>query len=50
MVSYPTPSSIKFNTFKGIRTRNGISQGGVISATECKNIDFAPSSFDAGVN
>ena len=50
MVSYPPPSSIKFNTFKGIRTRNGISQGGVISATECKNIDFAPSSFDAGVN
>jgi hypothetical protein len=50
MVSYPTPSSIKFNTFKGIRTRNGIAQGGVISATECKNIDFAPSSFDAGIN
>lgn len=50
MVSYPNPSSIKFNTFKGIRTRNGVAQGGVISATECKNIDFATSSFDAGVN
>ena len=49
MVSYPTPSSFKYTNFKGIRTRNGISSGGTISATECKNIDFAPSSFDAGV-
>ena len=49
MVSYPTPNSIKFTTFKGIRTRNGVASGGVISATVCKNIDFAPSSFDAGV-
>ena len=49
MVSYPTPSSFKFNTFKGIRTRNGIAQGGTISATECKNVDFVPSAYDAGV-
>ena len=50
MVSYPTPNSIKYTTFKGLRTRNGISSGGVISATVCKNIDFASSTFDAGIN
>lgn len=49
MVSFPSPASYKFNTFKGIRTRNGISSGGVISATECINVDFVPSSYDAGV-
>lgn len=49
MVSYPNPSSFKFTTFKGIRTRNGIAQSGTISATECKNVDFAPSAYDAGV-
>ena len=49
MVSFPSPSSYKFNTFKGIRTRNGIASGGVISATECVNVDFVPSSYDAGV-
>lgn len=49
MASFPSPSSYKFNTFKGIRTRNGISSGGVISATECINVDFVPSSYDAGV-
>lgn len=50
MVSYPAGQSVKFNTFKGIRTRNGIAANGVISAVECKNIDFVPSSYDAGVN
>lgn len=50
MVSYPTPKSVQFNTFKGIRTRNGIASGGIISAVECKNIDFIASSYDAGVN
>lgn len=50
MVSYPSPTSVKFNTFKGIRTRNGISTNSTISAVECKNIDFIPSSYDAGVN
>lgn len=50
MVSYPTPQSVQFNTFKGIRTRNGLASGGVISAVECKNIDFVPSSYDAGIN
>lgn len=49
MVSFPSSSSYKFNTFKGIRTRNGIAQGGTISATICQNVDFAPSSYDAGV-
>lgn len=49
MVSYPNPSSFKFTTFKGIRTRNGIAQGGTISATVCQNVDFAPSAYDAGV-
>ena len=49
MVSFPTPASYKFNTFKGIRTRNGIAQNGVISATVCKNVDFVPSAYDAGV-
>ena len=50
MASFPTPQSYRFNTFKGIRTRNGIAQNGTISATVCKNIDFAASSFDAGIN
>lgn len=50
MVSYPSQSSVQFNTFKGIRTRNGIAVGGTISAVTCKNIDFMPSSYDAGVN
>lgn len=50
MVSYPTPQSVQFNTFKGIRTRNGIASGGTISAVECKNVDFVASSYDAGVN
>lgn len=50
MVSYPATSSVTFNTFKGIRTRNGIAANNTISAVECKNIDFAPSSYDAGVN
>lgn len=49
MASFPTPQSYKFNIFKGIRTRNGVASGGVISATECKNVDFVPSSYDAGV-
>ena len=49
MVSFPTPASYRFNTFKGIRTRNGISSNGVISATVCKNVDFVPSKYDAGV-
>jgi len=49
MASFPNPVSFRFNTFKGIRTRNGIAQGGVISATTCQNIDFAPSSYDAGI-
>lgn len=49
MVSFPSPQNYIFNTFKGIRTRNGIASGGVISATVCQNIDFAPSSYDAGV-
>lgn len=49
MVSFPSPASYKFNTFKGIRTRNGIASGNVISATECINVDFVPSSYDAGV-
>lgn len=50
MVSYPSASSVQFNAFKGIRTRNGIASGNIISAVECKNIDFMPSSYDAGVN
>ena len=49
MASFPTPASVNFNTFKGIRTRNGVAAGGVISATECQNVDFVPSSYDAGV-
>lgn len=49
MVSFPNPASYKFNTFKGIRTRNGIAQNGTISATVCQNVDFAPSAYDAGV-
>lgn len=49
MASFPTPFSIQFNTFKGIRTRNGLASNGVISATDCENIDFVPSSYDAGV-
>ena len=49
MASFPSPTSYRFNTFKGIRTRNGIAQGGTISATICQNVDFAPSSYDAGV-
>lgn len=49
MANFPSPSSYKFNTFKGIRTRNGIASGGVISATQCINVDFVPSSYDAGV-
>ena len=49
MVSFPSPASYKFNTFKGIRTRNGVAQEGVISATVCQNVDFVPSSYDAGV-
>ena len=50
MVSFPTPKQYIFNTFKGIRTRNGIAQNGTISATVCQNVDFAPSSYDAGVD
>ena len=50
MVSYPTPASVTFNLFKGIRTRNGIAANNTISAVVCKNIDFVPSSYDAGVN
>ena len=49
MVSFPAPASYKFNTFKGIRTRNGIAANGTISATVCQNVDFAPSAYDAGV-
>ncbi len=49
MVSFPNPASYRFNTFKGIRTRNGIAQNGTISATVCQNVDFAPSAYDAGV-
>ena len=49
MASYPSSSSYKFNTFKGIRTRNGIAANGTISATVCQNVDFAASSYDAGV-
>ena len=49
MVSFPTPASYRFTTFKGIRTRNGIAQGGTISATVCQNVDFKPSAYDAGV-
>lgn len=49
MVSFPTPASYRFNTFKGIRTRNGIASNGVISAIVCKNVDFVPSKYDAGV-
>lgn len=49
MVSFPTPASYRFNIFKGIRTRNGIAANGTISATVCKNVDFAASSYDAGV-
>ena len=49
MASFPTPASVKFNTFKGIRRRNGIASGGQISATVCKNIDFAPSKYDGGI-
>lgn len=50
MASFPSAKSIKFNNFKGIRTRNGIASGGTISATECVNVDFVPSSYDAGVD
>ena len=50
MVSYPATSSVQFNSFKGIRTRNGIATGGTISAVECVNIDFLPSSYDASIN
>ena len=49
MAVYPAPASFQFNTFKGIRTRNGIAANGTISATVCQNIDFAASSYDAGV-
>lgn len=50
MVSFPTPQQYVYTTFKGIRTRNGIAQDGTISATVCQNIDFAPSSYDAGID
>lgn len=50
MVSFPKAASQTFNIFKGIRTRNGISSNGTISATVCQNIDFAPSSYNAGVS
>ena len=49
MSKYPNSLSVKFNTFKGIRTRNGIAANGVISSVTCQNIDFAASSYDAGV-
>lgn len=50
MTSFPTPQRYIFSNFKGIRTRNGIAQNGTISATVCQNIDFAPSSYDAGID
>ena len=50
MASFPSPRSIIFNNFKGIRTRNGIAQNGTISSTVCQNVDFLPSTFDAGVD
>jgi len=49
MATFPTPASYRFNTFKGIRIRNGIAQNGVISAIECKNVEFVPSKYDAGI-
>lgn len=49
MVSFPVPASFRFTDFKGIRTRNGIAANNTISATVCKNVDFAPSAYDAGV-
>ena len=50
MASFPSPKSVIFNNFKGIRTRNGIAGEGTISATTCQNVDFLPSSFDAGID
>ena len=49
MVTYPTPQSVVYKKFKGLRTRNGVSSGGQISAVVCQNIDFVPSEFEAGV-
>lgn len=50
MASFPNPASYQFSVFKGIRTRDGIAANGVISATVCQNIEFTPSSYNAGVN
>ena len=50
MASFPTPQQYVFNTFKGIRTRNGIAGSGTISATVCQNVDFIPSSYDSSIN
>lgn len=50
MVSFPTSQQYTFSNFKGIRTRNGVAANGTISATQCKNIDFKSSEYDATVN
>ena len=50
MVSFPVPQNFVYNTFKGIRTRNGVNVGGAISATVCQNVDFVPSEVNAEIH
>lgn len=49
MVSYPTPQNVAFNTFGGIRLRNGAASNGLMTATICKNIDFIPQGLSSNV-
>lgn len=49
MTSFPQPQNYIFNTFRGIRTRNGVNTNGQISASECINIDFKPNDVNAEI-
>ncbi len=49
MVTFPTPANFVYSNFKGIRTRNGINSGGVMSATVCQNIDFVPNTVGTDI-
>ena len=49
MTTFPTPQSFVYSNFKGIRTRNGVNTGGLISATVCQNVDFIPNTVGSDI-
>ena len=49
MVSYPTAQNTAYNTFGGIRLRNGIERNGKMTAIICQNIDFEPQGISSNL-